>query len=30
MTVLGWDAFPNKKLEEDGLLTYATKEEVLR
>ena len=30
MTVLGWDAFPNKKLEEDGLLTYVTKEEVLR
>ena len=30
MTVIGWDAFPNKKLEEDGLLTYASKEEVLR
>ena len=30
MTVIGWDAFPNKKLEEDGLLTYASKEDVLR
>ena len=30
MTVLGWDAFPNKALEEEGLLTYASKEEVLR
>lgn len=30
MTVLGWDAFPNKALEEEGLLTYVTKEEVLR
>ena len=30
MTVLGWDAFPNKALEEEGLLTYATKEDVLR
>ena len=30
MTVLGWDAFPNKALEEEGLLTYATKEEVIR
>ena len=29
MTVLGWDAFPNKKLEEDGLLTYVSKEELL-
>ena len=29
MTVIGWDAFPNKKLEEEGLLTYASKEEVL-
>lgn len=30
MTVLGWDAFPNKKLEEDGLLTYVSKEELLQ
>lgn len=30
MTVLGWDAFPNKALEEKGLLTYVTKEELLR
>ena len=30
MTVLGWDAFPNKKLEEDGLLTYVSKEELLK
>lgn len=30
MTVLGWDAYPNKKLEEEGLLTYVTKEELLR
>ena len=29
MTVLGWDAYPNKKLEEDGLLTYVSKEELL-
>lgn len=29
MTVLGWDAFPNKKLEEEGLLTYVSKEELL-
>ena len=29
MTVIGWDAYPNKKLEEEGLLTYASKEEVL-
>ncbi len=28
MTVLGWDAFPNKQLEEEGLLTYVTKEEL--
>lgn len=28
MTVLGWDAFPNRKLEEDGLLTYVSKEEL--
>ena len=30
MTVLGWDAFPNKSLEEKGLLRYVTKEELLR
>jgi D-lactate dehydrogenase len=29
MTVMGWDAFPNKALEEEGLLTYASKEDVL-
>lgn len=28
MTVLAWDAFPNKKLEESGLLTYVSKEEL--
>ena len=30
MTVLGWDAFPNKALEEKGLLRYVSKEELLR
>ena len=30
MTVLGWDAFPNKALEEEGLLTYVSKEELFR
>ena len=30
MTVLGWDAFPNRKLEEDGILTYVSKEELLQ
>ena len=30
MTVLGWDAFPNKALEEEGLLTYVSKEDLLR
>lgn len=30
MTVLGWDAYPNKKLEEAGLLTYVSKEELLK
>ncbi len=30
MTVLGWDAFPNKALEEEGLLTYVSKEELLQ
>ena len=28
MTVIGWDAFPNKKLEEEGLLTYVSKDEL--
>ena len=30
MTVLGWDAYPNKALEEEGLLTYVEKEELLQ
>ena len=30
MTVLGLDAYPNKKLEEDGLLTYVSKEELFK
>ena len=30
MTVLGWDAYPNKALEEEGLLTYVEKEELFR
>ena len=30
MTVLGWDAFPNKALEESGLLTYVSKEELFQ
>ncbi|MCR4652161.1 MAG: HPr family phosphocarrier protein [Eubacterium sp.] len=30
MTVLGWDAFPNKSLEEEGLLTYVSKDELLQ
>lgn len=29
MTVIGWDAYPNKKLEEEGLLTYVTEDELL-
>lgn len=29
MTVIGWDAFPNKALEEQGLLTYVTFDELL-
>ena len=29
MRVIGWDAYPNKKLEEEGLLTYVTKDELL-
>lgn len=28
MTVLAWDKFPNKALEEEGLLTYVEKEEL--
>lgn len=28
MTVIGWDAYPNRKLEDEGLLTYVTKEEL--
>ena len=30
MRVLGWDAYPNQKLVEEGLLTYVTKEELLQ
>lgn len=30
MTVLGWDAYPNRTLEEEGLLTYVEKEELFR
>ena len=30
MTVLGWDAFPNRKLEEDGILPYVSKAELLQ
>ncbi len=30
MKVIGWDAYPNKKLEEDGLLTYVSKEELFK
>ena len=30
MTVLGWDACPNRKLEEEGLLTYVSKDELLQ
>lgn len=29
MRVLGWDAYPNKSLEQSGLLTYVSKEELL-
>ena len=29
MTVIGWDAFPNQKLVDDGLLTYVDKDELL-
>lgn len=28
MNVIGWDAFPNKRLEEEGLLTYVSKDEL--
>lgn len=28
MTVIGWDAFPNQKLVDEGLLTYVTKDEL--
>lgn len=30
MTVIAWDAYPNKALEEEGLLTYVSKEELLQ
>lgn len=30
MTVLGWDAYPNRELEEEGLLTYVEKEELFQ
>ena len=30
MTVLAWDAFPNRALEEEGLLTYVEKDELLQ
>ncbi len=30
MKVIGWDAYPNKSFEEEGLLTYVTKEELFR
>ena len=29
MTVIGWDAYPNQRLVDEGLLTYVTKEELL-
>ena len=29
MSVLGWDAYPNKALEQEGLLTYVSKDELL-
>ena len=28
MTIIGWDAYPNRKLVEEGLLTYVEKEEL--
>ena len=30
MKVVGWDAYPNKQLEENGLLTYVSKEELFK
>ena len=30
MKVIGWDAFPNKTLEEQGILTYVDQEELFR
>ncbi len=30
MTVLGWDAYPDKDIEEEGLLTYVEKEELFK
>ncbi len=30
MRVIGWDAYPNQKLVDEGLLTYVTKEELLQ
>ena len=30
MTVLGWDAYPNQALVDEGLLTYVDKEELLK
>ncbi len=30
MKVIGWDAYPNKALEEEGLLTYVSKEELFK
>lgn len=30
MKVIGWDAYPNKQLEESGLLTYVSKEELFK
>ena len=29
MTVIGWDAYPNQKLVDEGLLTYVSKDELL-
>lgn len=30
MTVIGWDAYPNQKLVDEGLLNYVSKEELLK
>ena len=30
MTVLGWDAYPNMDLQEEGLLTYVSKDELFK